>query len=273
MEIELKRNQFYSDKLRLSYLDAGGEGNPFVALHAHWMDGRTFQSLAAALFPEWRLIAPDQRGHGYSDHAADYSREGYLADLLALLDELAIDRCPMLGHSLGGVNVYHFAARYPERVTGMIIEDIGVVLQEDGAFIKRWGGIYETRRELEEKIGQRLAPYVAPSFRETAEGWRLAFEPADMIRSTAQINGDHWKTWLSSKCPALVVRGSQSRVSDATQLRDMAQRRPQTRFVEFDGGHAVHLDAAKAFEREVRQFLTGVQRDSDAELNAVSERR
>lgn len=255
MEIELKRNQFSSGGLNLSYLDAGGEGHPFIALHAHWMDARTFQSLANALQPEWRLIAPDQRGHGYSDHAADYSREGYLADLLALLDELAIDSFPVLGHSSGGVNAFHFAALHPERVTGLIIEDIGVVLNEDCSFVKPWAGVYETRRELEAKIGARLAPYVAPSFRESADGWRLAFDPDDMVRSTAAVNGDHWKVWLASHCPALVVRGAQSRVSDATELREMAVRRPKTRYVELDGGHAVHVDAAQAFENEVKQFL------------------
>lgn len=255
MEIELKRNRFSSGELNLSYLDAGGEGHPFIALHAHWMDARTFHSLANALQPEWRLIAPDQRGHGYSDHAADYSREGYLADLLALLDELAIDRFPLLGHSLGGVNAYHFAARHPERVTEMIIEDIGVILEGDGSFVKPWAGVYETRRELENKIGERLTPYVEPSFRESADGWRVAFDPEDMVRSTAACSGDHWKIWLTSHCPALVVRGRQSRVSDPAHLREMASRRPQTKFVELDGGHAVHLDAAPAFENEVRQFL------------------
>ncbi|MFE1171474.1 alpha/beta fold hydrolase [Streptomyces sp. NPDC058773] len=40
--------------------------------------------MAARLAPDWRVIAPDQRGHGDSDRAADYSREGYLADLEAL---------------------------------------------------------------------------------------------------------------------------------------------------------------------------------------------
>ena len=270
MEIELKRNQFSSGGLKLSYLDAGGEGRPFIALHAHWMDGRTFQSLANALQPEWRLIAPDQRGHGYSDHAEDYSRAGYLADLLALLDELAIDRFPLLGHSLGGVNAYHFAALHPERVTGMIIEDIGVVLQGDMSFVKPWAGVYETRRELEQKIGDRLSPYVAPSFRESADGWRLAFAPDDIIRSIKESDGDHWKVWLESRCPALVIRGKQSRVSDETHLREMSVRRPHTRFVELDGGHAVHLDATQAFESEVRQFLNLAPRDIEAQLHAVN---
>jgi len=272
MEIELRRNQFFSGGLKLSYLDAGGDGQPFIALHAHWMDARTFASLANALQPEWRLIAPDQRGHGYSDHAQDYSRDGYLADLLALLDELAIDRFPLLGHSLGGVNAYHFAALHPERVTGMIIEDVGVAIQEDTPFVRSWAGVYETRRELENKIGERLVPYIAPSFREEAQGWRLAFEPEDMMRSTALINGDHWRVWLASRCPALVVRGRQSRVSNADHLREMADRRPDTRFVELDGGHALHLDCPEAFENEVRQFLSTTLRRPQPELRGAEVR-
>lgn len=45
-----------------------------IALHAHWMEGSTYLPLAGALYPEWRLVALDQRGHGYSGHAQTYSR-------------------------------------------------------------------------------------------------------------------------------------------------------------------------------------------------------
>lgn len=53
---------------------------------------------------DWRVIAPDQRGHGESGRAADCSREGYLTDLEALMDHLGLDRAALLGHSLGAIN-------------------------------------------------------------------------------------------------------------------------------------------------------------------------
>ena len=51
---------------RLSYLDFGGTGQPLLALHGHLDQGLMWSGLAAALAPGWRVIAPDQRGHGDS---------------------------------------------------------------------------------------------------------------------------------------------------------------------------------------------------------------
>ena len=59
----MPRHQFQHGDLTLSYLDTGGVGETLIALHSHWMEGQTFASLAAALAPEWRVVALDQRGH------------------------------------------------------------------------------------------------------------------------------------------------------------------------------------------------------------------
>jgi len=83
------------------------------------MGAETFIPLAAPLAPGWRLIALDQPGHGYTTHAAGYTRKHYLADLSALFDHLRINEAVILGHSLGGVNAYQFAALYPQFVRGL----------------------------------------------------------------------------------------------------------------------------------------------------------
>lgn len=67
---EMQRLKFQRDGLTLSFLDAANGRHPLVALHAHWMEGATFRKLPGDLDPKWRVIALDQRGHGYSDHAA-----------------------------------------------------------------------------------------------------------------------------------------------------------------------------------------------------------
>ncbi|MFJ9179275.1 alpha/beta fold hydrolase [Streptomyces sp. NPDC102360] len=97
----------------LSYMDFGGPGRPLIALHGHMSEGASFADLAARLAPAWRFMAPDQRGHGASDRAPDYSRAGYIADLEALMDHLGLDQAALLGHSLGAINAYQFAARHP----------------------------------------------------------------------------------------------------------------------------------------------------------------
>ncbi|MEJ2217673.1 MAG: alpha/beta hydrolase [Gemmatimonadota bacterium] len=251
----MKRHDYQNDGLRLSYLDAGGSGAPLIALHAHWMEGVTYEPLAAALAPAWRVIAPDQRGHGHSDHAPSYGRDDYLGDLQALYEHLGLHDAVLLGNSLGGVNAYQFAARHPQRVRGLIIEEIGTIVSDDASFVLPWSGVFPSREALEERLGPRFAPYLEPSFRETPGGWRLAFEPRDMVASQAGLGGDHWADWLASDCPALVVRGRDSRVTDPDIIRQMGERRRNTRVVTLDAGHVVHMDAASDFEKAVRAFL------------------
>src|ERR1700730_891727 len=124
----MQRHNFQHDGLNLSYLDNGGVDETLVALHSHWMEGQTFASLAAALASGWPVIALDQRGHGYSGHASTYMREDYWGDLDVLFAHLGISRAVLLGNSLGGVNAYQFAARHPDYVRALIVEDIGAVV-------------------------------------------------------------------------------------------------------------------------------------------------
>jgi esterase len=250
----MKRLSFMQHGLSLSYLD-GGEGAPLVALHGHWMEAATFAPIAELLPPRWRLIALDQRGHGFSDHTPSYTRVNYLGDIVGLLDHLDLQSVVLLGHSLGGVNAYEFAARFPDRVSAMIIEDIGAVINDDTSFALPWAGLYATRAALEERIGERLVPALTPSIRETAAGWTLAFDPRDTVQSQKELNGDHWDDWLASSCPALLIGGRDSRVTDAAQLEQMASRRPNTKLVTLAGGHVVHFDNPVGFAKTVGEFL------------------
>jgi esterase len=260
-QFAMERCFFQHAGLKLSYLDSGGPLPVVVALHAHWMEAATFVSLAEAVRSEWRILALDQRGHGDSDHAQTYAREDYLGDLDALLNHLELQRVILLGHSLGGVNAYQYAARHPERVLALIIEDIGVEISHATPPILHWAGVYPTPEQLENQIGPRLGPYLRDSFRQTPQdqtpsGWKLAFDPSDMLRSQACTDGNYWQDWLSTTCPALVIRGSESRVTTADHIAEMAAKRPNTRLVTLHGGHVVHADTAAAFTQAVSSFLS-----------------
>jgi esterase len=252
----VRRSKFQHDGLTLSYLDTQGGGGVVIALHAHWMEGTTFAPLAAAVAPDWRVLALDQRGHGYSDHAKSYTRDDYAGDLETLLAHLSLEEpAVLLGNSLGGVNAYQFAARHPSLVRALVIEDIGAVVGDDTSFALPWGGVYETHEALAQRVGARFVPYLEPSFRETPEGWRLAFDPRDIVASQNALNGDHWNDWLASACPALLIRGKDSRVTTQVHMEQMASRRPNTRIEVLDGGHVVHMDNPSGFAEAVKTFL------------------
>ncbi|WP_030209579.1 alpha/beta fold hydrolase [Streptomyces sp. NRRL S-87] len=246
---------------RLSYVDFGGPGRPLVALHGHLSEGATFGGLAAALGTDWRVIAPDQRGQGESERAADYTREGYLADLEALLDHLGLAEVVLVGHSLGAVNAYQYAARRPERIRALVNVEGPVEIGLDGshplAFLLGLAYKAPTREELVEKLGP-AAPFFADRLRRNPDGgWRLPFHPRDMYDSEENVHGDHWADWTATSCPALLVHGT-SGVIPAEQVRGMVERRPGTAAVELAGDHLVHLGAAEAFGAEVRGFLAGL---------------
>jgi len=251
----LSRREFQHDDLTFSYLDAGGDGPALIALHAHLMEAVTYATLATELAPQWRVVALDQRGHGHSSHAASYTRADYLGDIAALLDHLGLEKAVILGNSLGGVNAYQFAARHADRVAGLIIEDIGAVVSEEITFVLPWEGVFATRRELESRIGARFVPYLQDSIRSSAAGWRLAFKPRDMVLSQHKMIGDHWSDWLATSCPALLLRGRESRVTTQEHLEQMARRRKNTQLQTLDGGHALHVDNPRGFYRAVHSFL------------------
>ena len=178
-----------------------------------------------------------------------------MQDLEALFRHLQLHHAVLLGNSLGGVNAYQFAKRHPEEVRGLIIEDIGAEVWDDLSFVLPWEGEFATREALAERVGPRFLPYLEASFRQTSTGWKLAFEPREIVESGKCLSGDHWQDWLASKCPTLLVRGRDSRVTTLAAAEQMALRRPNTRLKELDGGHVVHFDNPTGFTNAVKEFL------------------
>jgi proline iminopeptidase len=66
-------------------------------------------------------IAPDLRGYGRSSTRQPFAISDHLDDVIALLDRLSIDRCLVLGWSLGGIIALELALRAPQRISGLIL--------------------------------------------------------------------------------------------------------------------------------------------------------
>lgn len=238
---------------RLAYRDFG-TGQPVLALHGLFSEGRAFARLAAALAPRWRVIAPDQRGHGSSDPAPPYTREGFLSDVVALLDHLGVPRLPVVGHSLGGANAYQLAARRPERVSALVVADVGAVIEADLSFARGWPERAPSREQFLGALGF-LGPYLVDGVREHADGWGLACRVDDALAAQDLLNGDHWADWLAVSCPALLIAGSDSFVLAADHAAEMAAKLPRATLTVLPGGHFVYDDDEAGFAAAVRSFL------------------
>jgi pimeloyl-ACP methyl ester carboxylesterase len=130
---------FESGGLTLAYDDLGGpgEGRPILLVHGFTSNRKeNWQRLGwygAFERRHIRMIALDCRGHGESakPHApALYGRENMAGDILALMDHLAIDRCHLLGFSMGSRLALAAVLAAPQRFSTLTIGGVGEKLFE-----------------------------------------------------------------------------------------------------------------------------------------------
>ncbi len=265
------------DGLRLAVTEWGpAGGTPIVMLHGLRSYAQTFASLATALQPGWRVIALDQRGRGHSDWDPQqrYDTLTYVADLEGVVAALGLQRFHLLGHSMGGANAIVYAARHPERVQSLVVEDMGPGASASSAGAERiqrelagtpqrfadWAAARAFWRSIrpgvtEEAIDSRVQHSLREEPATGAVVWRHDQEGiAQARRRIAPL--DLWPAMLAITCPVLLVRGAQSDFLSAATADAVAQRCPQVRHVAIDSaGHYVHDDQPEAFHATVRAFL------------------
>lgn len=252
----MQRHYFQVGSLQLSYLDSEIDAPLIIALHALWMQGSSFEALSARLFPKYRLVALDQRGHGKSDRASDYSRDAFIGDIDALLQHLNVSQpTVLLGNSLGGTNAFQFTSRYPERVSHLINEEGPAFENYQFDWIKDWSGVFPSPLEFGKRVG-RFYWSLKDSLSKTVDGYQLEFDVDHIIEIQRLTNGDWWSDWMASSMPALVVRGANSRAVEAKIMEEMAQRRKNSRLVVIDAGHVMHEDNVAATACVIDEFLT-----------------
>jgi pimeloyl-ACP methyl ester carboxylesterase len=115
------------DGVRHEFVDAGGlrthvalagprDGPPLVLVHGWPQNWWVWRAVIPALAGSFRVIAPDLRGHGWTEApSSGYDKEQLASDLLATLDALGVERASWIGHDWGGWTGLLAALRAPER--------------------------------------------------------------------------------------------------------------------------------------------------------------
>lgn len=99
-----------------------GRGPPVLLVHGLGWDHRLWAATQARLAGRYRTIAPDLRGHGRTPATAGgWTVHDLAEDCRRLLDRLAVERCAVVGFSLGGMVAAALAQAVPERVTGLVL--------------------------------------------------------------------------------------------------------------------------------------------------------
>jgi pimeloyl-ACP methyl ester carboxylesterase len=107
--------------IRLHYLSAG-RGDPVVLLHGFAETSHMWRPLIAELSDRHTVIAPDLRGFGQSAAPAEgYTKAAMAQDIHALLNSLKLDRVRLVGHDIGLMVAYAFAAQFPQEVDRLVL--------------------------------------------------------------------------------------------------------------------------------------------------------
>jgi len=268
------------DGLRLRYVEWGPvDAPPIVMLHGLRSYAHTWAPVAQALMPHWRVIALDQRGRGESDWdpLRRYRTNTYVADLEALVDHLGLPSFVLLGHSMGGANALVYAARRPERVSGLVIEDMG-----PGASLAS-GGSERIKRELQatpasfadwaeaKAFWRRQRPLISEeallsrlqhSLKEGEGGGIVWRHDADGIaqarlQATPEQLVDLWPAVDALRMPTLLIRGGDSDFLSVATALEMAYRNPRIQHVSVPGAtHYVHDDQLNHFNAVLTDWLS-----------------
>ncbi len=110
--------------ITLHYTRTGGDKPPIVLCHGIMDSGACWPRVAPVLSQTHDLIMLDARGHGLSDApASGYTWQALAEDLAGAITALALTRPGIIGHSMGAGTAAVVAARYPDRVGFLVLED------------------------------------------------------------------------------------------------------------------------------------------------------
>ncbi|WLE61808.1 alpha/beta hydrolase [Burkholderia plantarii] len=267
-----------SDGLRLHYVSWGRADAPAVVmLHGLRSYAHTWEPVAEALVDRYRVVALDQRGRGRSDWdpQRDYYAAAYVRDLDALVRVLDLRRFVLVGHSMGGANAFLYAAAQPERLAGLVIEDMGPGASADskgserikrelqatpGAFAS-WDdarAFWRSQRPniTESALDSRLAHSLKEEqgrivWRHDADGIaaaRLAATPEQLVHL--------WPLVLDLHVPTLLLRGGESDFLSADVATEMTAANGRIERIDIPGAtHYVHDDQPAAFNHALRSWL------------------
>jgi 3-oxoadipate enol-lactonase len=258
--------QTQANGISINYQIDGDAGEWLVFSNSLATDLSMWDAQAREFAGSFRVLRYDQRGHGKTDAPGGrYTFELLIADALALMDALGIQRANFCGLSMGGATALGFAQRHPDRIARAIVADSGCASTPQSA--QQW----EDRIAIAQKSG--MEPLIEPTVSRWFPPDVMAKNPPyvgrvrTMIRNTP-VNGfigcsaaladhDFRSGVANTKPPVLFIAGEKDAGGAvATAMKGLHQALPGSRYVELAGaGHISNLDDPAGFTRGVREFL------------------
>lgn len=239
-----------------------------VLLHGLTHNSLVMRPLAlwlAARYTDVQVLALDFRGRGLSEWAQPYMVETYGDDVHALLCHVGVERAFFIGTSLGGLVTMEVASRWPEKIAGALLNDIGTEIDPAGIMrIKKYAG---TREDASFQDLPSAAAYFRSIYHECLPGFDAYEELAEsLLREDLSLHYDprvnlskpdpawaqletKFEKLVLTQVPVVVLRGEISDILAVETVRKMAQDRPNVTPITIPGvGHAPMLNEPEALE-------------------------
>lgn len=231
------------------------QGGPpaVVFVHASRLTGAMWQPQVEALSGEFHVLAPDLPGHGRLA-GERFSLAGAANHLARVIDEEAGGRALLVGLSLGGYVALDFAARFPERASGLLLASCSAEgrypLSLPYLLTGHLMGRSPALRAAQERALRRELPREAAAIL-LAEGLHLG-AMGDVLREVLRRN---WRATLRGlNVPVLLVNGERDHLFRLDERRFLrVARRGQLRHVA-GAAHLCNLQQPEVFTQIVREF-------------------
>jgi pimeloyl-ACP methyl ester carboxylesterase len=217
------------DGVRIQVAIWKGRDKQVLCVHGITANCRSWDVIASTLSPTHMVAAMDLRGRGGSDKPSEgYSLGHHLKDIHCLMDDLGLERPVIMGHSLGAFISLAFAARFPDRVQGLVLVDGGGKLSEDQLnrvfegirpALERLGKIFPSREAYIEIM--RQTPYLRPwspametyygyELEDTHGGVRCNIHPANIQEEALNLRKvDVARFYDQVTCNTLILRATE----------------------------------------------------------------
>lgn len=256
-----------------------------LCLHGLTRNHQDFEPLIAALPGRFRYVAVDVRGRGrsaYDPQPKNYAPQVYAKDMLALLDHLGVRRAALIGTSMGGLISLLMIRKAPERVAGIVLNDVGPVVEQAGLDriasyagkmppVTDWASAAGAVKTLQGGVfpdmpEERWMEFARRTYRETPEGAVVPdYDPniaasLGKVKPGALTNFALWRIFgAAKKAPLLLLRGETSDILGPATAEKMVKRHPDARLVAVPRvGHAPLLDEPAAVSA-LNDFLTRLE--------------
>lgn len=238
---------------------------PLVLLHGLAGSAREMLPTAEVLADRFRVLVPDQRGHGLSTRRpAEVSRRAFVDDVAAVLEALAPgERAVLVGQSMGAHTAFLTAAWRPELVASLVMleghvqgETSDAAARGIGRFFASWPQPFADAAAARAALGDGPLERAWVADLELGDGGLRARFDADVMEATIRaVHEPRWAEWESLTVPTLAVFAREGLFS-AEDRDELIRRRPATTRVDLpDGSHDAHLDAADSWHRALREHL------------------